>query len=381
MFVLADGLVLQGLVQFGTDRSRRPVVDATVAVLYGSVIAVLVGALLAASGPLGVLLGEERFGRVAALEVLFCAVTVPRTYCLRLLQRDIQTRQIFWIDLAWLGTMSIATVHGYTAGWLRSFESLAAIAIGGIATSSAVAVLLCRGMLRFERPQQAVARAVLGFGIGQMSASAIHTSVRQLDVVLAQSFFGTAMVGIYQAAKTIFRFFEMGIDAATSVVYPAVVRFYHTGDRETLHTIASKAMSLLLVVYVVACAAIWGGGSILGHVLGERYAAAVGQLHVLSLASLAMPLAVAGIVLVAAGYSAAHARISAVAALAALGCFIGSGMVAAPELFPLGVVAYYAVLGVGDWIAVVRRAIIGLRLGDLWRSLPDALAFVRTRRR
>jgi len=377
IFVLADGLVLQGIIQFGADRDKRPLLDGTAAALYVSIIAASVGGLVLAEPLLSVVFGEPRFATVAKLEVLFCLVTIPRTYCLRLLQRDIQTRPIFWIDLAWLGSMSIATVHGIGVGWLNHFESLAGIAIGGMVCSSVAAVLICRGLLRFRLPDRSWLGTLLGFGISQTSTSVIHTSVRQLDIVLAQSFFGTAAVGTYQAAKTIFRFFELGIDAAGSVVYPAAIGLQHAGDRAALHTVASKAMSVLFVAYVAGYLMLLGGGSMLGVVLGQRYGAAIGQLQLMSLASLAMPLAVVGIILVAAGYSAVHARITALAALAALACFVGSGVAGNAQLFPFGVVAYYAVLGIGDWRAVVRRGIVQLRVLDLGRSIPDAASFIR----
>ncbi len=381
IFVLADGLVLQGVVQFGAERTSRPMLDSTAAVLYSMTIAAALATLTVFEPLLSAVFGEPRFARVVLVEAIFCLVTIPRTYCLRLLQRDIQTRPVFWIDLAWLGSMSAATVHGIMSGWLKSFETLAAIAIGGMVCSSAVAVFISRGLLRFDKPSRRMLTALLTFGIRQMSASAIHTSVRQLDVVIAQTFFGTATVGTYQAAKTIFRFFELGIDAATSVVYPAAVTYHHGGDRTSLHTVVSKAVSVVWVVYLLAVVAVWAGGGVIGVVLGQRYVAAIGQLQLMSAASLTMPLTIAGIILVATGYIAVHACIAAVAALAALVVFVGSGISGMPMLFPMGVVAYFGVLGLGDWIAVVRRDLIRLRVGDLWRSIPDALRYFRQQRR
>jgi|DewCreStandDraft_1066081.scaffolds.fasta_scaffold00043_37 O-antigen/teichoic acid export membrane protein len=379
IFVVADGLLLQGVIQFGADRTMRPVVDGTVAVLYTIVIAVIVAAIAVAQPALRQLFGEPRFADVARLEIIFCAVTIPRTFCLRLLMRDIQSRQIFWINAAWLGTMTLATVHGITAGWLGSFESLAAIAIGGMAISSAVAAILTRGILRPMRFRKDQVKPLLHFGARQMTASVIHTSVRQLDVALAQTFFGTAAVGVYQAAKTIFRFFELGLDAATSVVYPAAVTYHASGDCAALDTVTSKAISTLTVAYVAATAAVWSAGDAIGLVLGSRYAAAAGMLRTLSLASLVMPLGMTGVVLVAAGAIAVHARITVLAAVAAFAWFLASGILQRWELFPVGIVAYYAVLGAGDWWAFQRRNVGVLRLSDLWRILPDTWRFLRKR--
>ncbi|MCS7001076.1 MAG: oligosaccharide flippase family protein [Bacteroidota bacterium] len=377
IFVLADGLVLQGLVQFGAERSQRAVLDATVAVLYGSAIAGLVGGIVSLQPLLSRVFDEPRFAQVAQLEMVFCAVTIPRTFCLRLLQRDIQPRPIFWINAVWLGSMGAATVHGVATGWLRSFETLAGIAIGGMALSSLAAVWLCRGLLRWSIPRRTIAQRVLQFGLRQMSTGAIYTSIRQLDVAIAQTFFGTAMVGTYQAAKTIFRLFELGVDAAASVVYPAAVAFHHTADRQSLHQVLSKAISVVFVGSAIATLAIWAMGDLLASVLGQRYATATDFLRLLSLGACFMPLGLAGVVLVAAGREGIHARIVATAAVVALMCYGGFGSAGWTVLFPLGTVAFYAVVGLGDWWVLRREGIVRLRAGDLWRSVPDAWAFIQ----
>lgn len=155
---------------------------------------------------------------------------------------------------------------------------------------------------------------------------------------------------------------------------------YHaSGDCAALDTVTSKAISTLTVAYVAATAAVWSAGDAIGLVLGSRYAAAAGMLRTLSLASLVMPLGMTGVVLVAAGAIAVHARITVLAAVAAFAWFLASGILQRWELFPVGIVAYYAVLGAGDWWAFQRRNVGVLRLSDLWRILPDTWRFLRKR--
>lgn len=379
MFVLADGLVLQGVVQFGADRQHRASLDGTAAMLYTAIIALLIGAILLGEPMASRIFGEPRFQEVVRWEVLFCLVTIPRAFSLRLLQRDIQPRQVFWIDAAWLGSMSIATLHGIVGGWLRSFETLAVVAVGGMAISSAMALWVCRGLWRWTVPRWEIATRLLRFGLGQMSTSAIHTSVRQLDVALAQVFFGTAAVGTYQAAKTIFRLFEVGVDAAASVVYPAAVRYFALGDRVALHAITTKSLSVTFVVYGVLCAIVWIGSDVLGVVLGQRYQETAALLRMMSLAALVMPLMLSGVVLVAAGRVGTHAAIAMAAAVTAAALFIASGIAGMLVTFPLGIVCYYAVLGIGNWWMLRQRGILPMHLADLWRSIPDAVMFVRAR--
>ncbi|MCX7930888.1 MAG: oligosaccharide flippase family protein [Chlorobi bacterium] len=377
IFVVADGLVLQSIVQFGAERSQRPVLDGTIAVLYAAAIACIVCCIILSEPVLSLLFGEPRFANVVALEAILCVATVPRTYCLRLLQRDVQTRQMFWIDAAWVGSMSVATAHGITTGWLRDFESLATVAIGGIALSSITALWLCRGILRFAKPSSSMMKRLVTFGLQQMSAGAIHTSIRQLDVTVAQAFFGTAAVGTYQAAKTIFRLFEVALDAAGSVVYPAVVSFHHTGDRDALYAVVSKAISAMFVVSCAMSIGIWVGGDIIGTVLGERYAAAVGQLRILAVAGVLMPFMLSSIVLVASGRSVLHTAMVVCGALVGVMCFIACGVVGQTGLFPLGVVAYYATVSTGDWWTLRRTGVLRLSGADLFRSIPDALSFLK----
>lgn len=379
IFVLADGLILQGIIQFGADRQYRPSLDSTVAVLYGGTIALLVGGILAAEPAVSSMFCEPRFQEVVQWEVLFCMVTIPRTFSLRLLQRDIQPRQIFWIDAVWLGSMSLATLHGVVTGWLCDFETLAAVVIGGMTLSSVAALWLCRGLLRWTIPRWEIAARLLRFGLGQMSTSAIHTSVRQLDVAVAQVFFGTAAVGTYQAAKTIFRFFEVGIDAATSVVYPAAVRYLSVGDRASLHAVTTKSMSVTFVGYGVLCAIVWVGSGFLDVILGQRYQETAALLRMLSLAALAMPLGLCGVVLVAAGRVGTHAAITMAAAVVAVALFLVSGVTETLVAFPLGIVGYYAVLGIGDWYVLRQGGILPVQVPDLWRSISDAVRFLRDR--
>jgi len=379
IFVVADGMVLQGLIQFGADRAKRPWLDGTAAVTYAVIVAGLVVMVIASEPFLGHLFEEPRFSDVAWLELVFCAVTIPRTFCLRVLMRDIQTRQLFLMNAAWLGSMALATLHGVVAGWLHSFESLATIAIAGMATSSLVGVYLARSALKLMRIRTGMVGPLVQFGLRQMSTSVIHTSVRQLDVVIAQTFFGTATVGVYQAAKTLFRLFELGLDAATSIVYPAAVQYHASGNRTALSDVTTKAMSALLVAFTVAVVIVWSAGHLIGFILGSRYDAAIATLETMSIASLLMPLTMAGIVLVARGAVALHARITAIAAIAAMTCFVTSGIIGVWWIFPGGIIAYYTVLGIGDWVALKRLGVYHLRLADLWRIIPDAWSYTRQR--
>lgn len=80
MFVLADGLVLQGVVQFGADRQHRASLDGTAAMLYTAIIALLIGAILLGEPMASRIFGEPRFQEVVRWEVLFVWSRFPEHF-------------------------------------------------------------------------------------------------------------------------------------------------------------------------------------------------------------------------------------------------------------------------------------------------------------
>jgi O-antigen/teichoic acid export membrane protein len=211
----------------------------------------------------------------------------------------------------------------------------------------------------------------LRYGVPLALATALNSTPRQLDVLVIAAFFGVGVVGVYNPAKNLFRFFEQAFDAVVTLLYPAAVRMYAQNRMEDLQILVTKAVSVTLLPTIAALLILeLGGSNVIVWLLGEQYSAAVGHFNVLILAAIGMPFALMSSVIAAMGHSTTVVRYSAYSLLAGAVvlfavCFAGWSWAVG-----FGLVTNSIVIGV-LCIAYVRRS-INFPLKTLLRIVADA---------
>jgi len=388
IFIISDGSALQGIIQFGMDKENRAKVNAISGLLHVGVVMGFSVVIAMLHSVLATLFNEPRIGQVALWLPVYCLLTIPRTFCLKLLLRDLQMKQIFWVNFAWFGTMSALTIWLIINGSLgnvmlnsvEKFRLLVLIAFTGMGVSTLVALWLSRGLLRFSLNGSVSLRSILGFGVPQAMVGSINNSIRQLDVLLLQYFFGVNAVGIYQAAKNLYRVFEIGIDAIYSLVYPAAVRLLSEGNRIQFIALLSKAVSFVFVPYVllVLCLELKGTEILVGF-LGPKYQAAAQQFNILILGALFLPFIPLSSVPMALHRSSTLLLQVVIAAITGVGMLLMFGIKQNSQLFPLGIVMYSFTLSVLLIIYVYRE--LGITPIHFFRAIPDSLNFVKSIRK
>ncbi len=377
IFILSDSSALLGLIQFGAKPEERPRVNLLVSLLHGGISMGLAGLFWALRHPLAQLFREPQLLQVAHLLVPFCAVSVPRTLCVKLLFRDLAMRQVFWLDFSWVGTMSGLTLWLFWRRELNSFTDLAIIALVGMAVSSVVGLLLCWRLLRFGWRGETRVGDILRFTLPQTVASALHTGLRQLDVYAVQYFFGVAVVGIYQAAKTFYRLFETIFDLISGLLYPAAVRLLSAGATEQLRVLVAKTMSVMLVGMGILVLILELGGAewVLRPLLVSEYEGAISYFRLLALGGLGIPFAVLGSAILALGHSRRILAHIAIATALGVGTLVVVGLMGAVSMAPMGMVVYTLMLGLlnGSFI----RAYFRLPWRELFRAVADVRGFLQ----
>jgi O-antigen/teichoic acid export membrane protein len=379
IFIVSDGAALQGIIQFGMEKSGRAGVH-TVALITHVAICLGVPVVVAVfANPLSSMFHEPRIAEVAHWLPLFCLLTLPRTFCLKVLFRDSQMKQVFWTNFAWFGTMTALTFWMIRSGSLQSFTDLTIIASTGIGISSTVALLLSYKLIPLSMRELPSLRSFFRFGFIQVAVSALTNAVRQLDILVVQFFFhDLSFLGMYYSAKTFFRVFETGLDALFSVIYPAAVRLLPAGKTQEFTTMVTKGISYVLLSYVALIAVLeLGGTSILVSLLGGKYTHVGAQLNVMILAAVFLPFSALYAVLLAEHRNVLMLRHVLVATLAGLAVFVVCGTLQLQSLFPLGVVLYNAVLAALLYFSV--RKGLNLRAGMFLRAIPDVYNFLRNR--
>lgn len=379
IMIISDGAAVQGLIQFGVQPEERPKVNTIGLVFYTLIVGVSVLLVYLMQQPLTAIFNEPRFTTVADMLPLYCLLTLPRMFCLKLIYRDLRMRDLFVVDAIWFGVRTAITVWLLRAGTLRTLEDIILIDFAGMAASSLCAVVLTRRQLVFGWTGGITVRDYLRYGIPLAIATALNTTPRQLDVFMIASFFGTGVVGVYNPAKNLYRFFEQAFDAVTVLLYPAAVRLYSAHKHDDLRNLATKAMSITLLPCIVALIVLEAGGSnIIIPLLGPKYAAAVGHFNVLILAALGMPFVLMSSVISAMGDSTVIVRYSAIGLVISIIVQLAIGFAGLYQWVGLGLVVNTIVVGI-LCAAHIRRT-IHFEWWDLFRIVGDARNAVRLRR-
>ncbi|MFM8473575.1 MAG: lipopolysaccharide biosynthesis protein, partial [Candidatus Kapaibacterium sp.] len=305
---------------------------------------------------------------------------IPRTFCLKVLLRDSQMKQVFWTDFAWFGTMTVMTAWMLLHQGLGTFSDMAAISCAGIGVSSLVSFVLARKLVPLTLRNLPSLPSYYRFGLVQIGIAGVTNAVRQLDTLLLQFFFhDLAFLGMYYSAKTFFRVFETGLDALFSIIYPTAVRLLPQGKDEEFKAVLSKGISYLFLSYVAAVIVLeLGGTQILVSLLGGKYVNVAGQFNVMVLAALFLPFTSLYSVLLAENRNLRMLVFVSIATVCATAVFAVSGMLRQQWLFPMGIVTYNAIIAVALYGAVRHR--LGLRVTMFLRAVPDVLNYLRHRR-
>lgn len=378
IFILSDSSALLGLIQFGAKPEERPRVNLLVAFLHVSIAMGLAGLFGAFRYPLAQLFQEPQLLRVAQLLVPFCAVSVPRTFCVKLLYRDLAMRQVFWLDFSWVGTMAVLTLWFFWRRELEEFGDLALIALVGMGVSSAVGVVMCWPLLRFGWKGQTQLGDIVRFTFPQTVASALHTGLRQLDVYAVQYFFGVAVVGVYHVAKTFYRVFDTVFDLVSGILYPAAVRLFSAGAVEELRVLLAKTMSVTLFGMGALLVFLELGGAelVLRPLVAADYEGAIVYFRLLAIGGLGIPFAVLGSAILALGRSRRVLVHIAAATLLGLGTLVGVGLAGIPPLAPMGMVVYTLALGILN-VAFIRTY-FRLPWRELFRVVADVQGLLQS---
>ncbi len=371
IMIVSDGSALAGIIQFGTTESERPRLNALAMSIH--LVIVSLGALFIFlfQSPLTDLFHEPRFVTVATMLPVYCALTIPRMFCLKLIYREMRMRDLFVVDLVWFGVRTAMTFHALANDQLNTLDDIIRIDFAGMGASSIAALLFTRRDLVFGWKGLTTLGQYLRYGVPLALATALNSTPRQLDVLVIAAFFGVGVVGVYNPAKNLYRFFFFSFDAVVTLLYPAAVRMYAQQRTEDLQLLVTKAISATLLPTIIAIAVLeFGGSSIIVWLLGDQYAQAAGHFNVLILAALGMPFAMMSSIIAAMGHSVMVVRFSAYGLVAGLLVLFSVSYAGLEWAIGLGLVVNTLV--VGFFCTAYVRQSIHFPFRSLLRVVTDA---------
>lgn len=376
ILIVSDGSALAGIIQYGVDPAERRRVNLMALVIHAVVVAFAALGIYIMREPLIDVFHVKQFDVVATLLPLYLLLSVPRMFCLKIIYREMRMKDLFVADSIWFGVRTILTFWFIAHDQLHTLNDIVLIDFAGMAASSLATMALTRKDLVFGWSGTITYGTYLRYGIPLAMATALNSAPRQLDVYVIAAFFGVGVVGVYNPAKNLYRFFEQAFDAVTTLLYPAAVRMYAQHRYEDLQVVITKAISVTLIPTIIIVIAIeLGLSKLIIPILGQKYAATVDHFNVLSIAALGMPFILMSSVIAAMGRSTIIVRYSAIGLLVSGGVLFVVGQLGQPLLVGLGLVTNTIVVGLLCTMHVRSELHFPLRsLGRAFTDLRNAIA-------
>ncbi|MBX3043361.1 MAG: oligosaccharide flippase family protein [Candidatus Kapabacteria bacterium] len=378
IFVISDSFALQSIIQYGFIPENRSKVNLYAAILHIAIVGGLSLIVYMLGSVFSAVLSEPRFMEITPYLPLLSLFMLPRTYALKLMLRDHKIYKIFISNFVFFGVMVFEILNYKFSQSSISLNEAIIIYLKGTAASSVVAMLLSLKELRFSLSGNIRIKQIVNFSLPFTFTNAINTIPKYLDIVILKLFFPLDQIGVYSAAKSLFKFFEEGMNGVNGLVYPASVRNVTEENAAGLKSIVSKAVSFTLVGFIILSTILTFGLAdfLIGFLMKSKFIDASVYFKIMLIASLFLPFNILYFVITASGKHFDLMKIVSVSFIVAVISFIIVGLIGNPFLMPFGYVAFYMSFSILAFNYVNRSGIVELRFRDLFRSVNDSLKFI-----
>lgn len=377
IFVISDSFALNNMIQFGTFPKNQGKVNSFAFILH-SVITLLVSVLLYSfrSGIADVF-GEVRLTESLAALPMLTLLTIPKTFCTKLILRERAFIKLFFSNLAFFGTMSFVTFYLIIQQGTISFPEIVNMYYWGTGASALLSIIITANQIKFGTKGEISYRSMLKFSVPMSLYAAFHTLPRNLDTYIAKLFFPLSTVGIYNSAKTLYRLFEEANNATFSLIYPVAVRQMEFGNKKNVMDIMTKAISFMLIPIILIVIILQLGVSdwLITTFLPSKYHLAVGQFNLLMLGAIFLPLSVLTSIITASGKPAIVLKYVFSAAILSIAALVLIGLKGNSQFIPLGIVIYTVSLGIMCYFYIHKN--MEMKFSYLFRFFRDTYNFLK----
>lgn len=381
IFVVSDSLALNNVVQFGTFVENQRKVN-LFSLLLHLAITITAALLVFLSGNLFVdIFHDSRFVNVGYSLPILTLLSIPRTFCLKLIFRERAFFYLFLANLSFFGTMSVITFYMVITLKHITFFNIMDMYYLGTIVSSLVSILLTFRHLKFGFKGNVSYRSILKFSVPLSMVSTLHSLPKNLDTYLIKLFFPLSTIGVYNSAKTLFRLFDEANTATYGLLYPVAVRQIEFKNYKNLNDMMTKALSVIMngTLFLVLVLEFGGSSLVIKSFLPASYFASIGQFNLLLIAALFLPFIQLSSIITAFGKPKVILNYCLVSVILAATTFIIVGNLNLPGLIPLGIIIYTITLGTLCFNYVHRN--LNFEYKMLFRVYEDSFNFLKNRRK
>ncbi len=380
--VLSDSIFLQPMVKFASEHEAEvPQVLAGSFNLYTLGMFISGFAVAALSGVLTSTFKSPELGQMLPWLPALIALSIFRNVGIRYLQIFLRINAIFWVDLAFFGSILILTVLANAFGLFRTAMDFLYLNMIGAALSSLVALVFCSraffSMKLFSVPRDEYVR-MLSFAKFQAGTSALLTLQQWSDALIVGFYYTPREVAVYGAAKNIYRFLDAIREGATLLVVPITSRMHTQRDFDGLSALLEQMLFVAFLILVPVSFILAIAAKPLFHIIYHgQYDAGAIVFQILILSGFTLPLSLIGTnALIGMG----KAKSLFLATLGAVATFFAASYILAPlmasrgealaVLISMTVLAFLQFFAMRGEITLSARGILG-RAGDAKRFIAQ----------
>lgn len=259
--LVGDFFVLQPMVKVAAEGNDdpRPIITGAF-ILYATFTVVLGFAVMLGNHALASVLKSEHVAPSFVLMGWLTLSNVVRTVAIRALQISYRIVAIFYVDLVYFAILIGLMLKGYADGSFTSSVEFVHYNLIAFTASSAFGLIACGRLLMPRLHGLGVAiRRLLDLGVHQGGTGILTVLQQQGDLAIVSGLKGGVAAGIYNAARTFYRFFDAVRDAAQLLLVPATSRAY-TQERieavEEVTELATAAIAALMIPLSIVMIAI-----------------------------------------------------------------------------------------------------------------------------
>lgn len=367
---------LQGIVQFGMAKENRAKADMLAFSFHAGFCAAGAAMIYALQHVLASVFGKPEFTELGFYLPLLIGANIFRYFVLRFFQRDYRYKEYFWVESLYFGIITVFILYRFfTTRLITVHESVLVYSIAEIA-ASLTGFLIIRKELKFTVKGGPTVREYINFSVPMALHSLVTSVPRRLDVVLAKLFFSFELIGIYSAAKTLFRVFEEVGFAAQALVYSATRKSMNRSDRKGILSLLVKGTSFMFVGFA-ACVLILNLGltDMLVRLLPDKYAEASAMFKLLAPMALFLPFYTMNVHIISEGKTRLVLRYAIEGMLFFAAIYAVLAYFDLPEYMPFGFGGFLFYYGIRCYL--YTRKEYGYSVGKIFSALPDSINFIK----
>ncbi len=377
IYVICDSFFLQSIIQFGFNPEKEKRTNFFALIFTLLFVAVFNSLFWIFKNQLSIVFNEANLIKVFNALPLLSFVTIPRVFALKFVFKHSSMLKLFIVNLAFFGTMTIHTFYLIFTNAKFNFHLMVDIYLLGTIISSIVSLLLNVKQIKLSPLGSISFKEFFNFGFSILGLSLVQSIPKQLDVLFLQYFFQSKIVGIYYSAKTLFRVFEEGMNAAFSLVYPTAVRLINKGKSYELESLLNKAVSFTFIVVLFLFIVLQLGGTkfIIELFLPEKYFQAISFFNIFLIASIFMPIQVIASIVIAVGKPQIVFKYITVSTVVFVLIFSIIGAFKAASLVPFALVGYYFTFAF--FLFLYGRKYYNFSISKTLSALKDIKGFIQ----